>query len=128
MRRWDDQLPVGKGRHAEEAAVRVLERRGYRVIDRNVRIGRVGEVDVLAMDGSTLVFIEVKAGSQGSSPFERVDSRKQRRLSRVARLIIANRRWRGDVRFDVVSIIVRDDGLLDVAIVRGAFEEVELRP
>src|SRR2546425_7460697 len=65
--------------------MRVLRRRGYRIRDRNVRCP-MGELDLVAEDGGTLVFLEVKTRSTSDygGPFEAISPPKRRRLQRVA--------------------------------------------
>jgi putative endonuclease len=98
------------GRAGEAAAERYLERHGLRLIERNYRCAH-GEVDLVLKDDATVVFCEVKTRrtDQWGSPSEAVDRRKQRRLRRLAAQWLRDR-TPGDVevRFDVVSVIVRD--------------------
>lgn len=108
--RWYEELPwrrrVPLGRRGEEIAVRHLRRRGYRIVQRNYRAAGA-EIDLIADDGATLVFVEVKArsGSGFGVPAEAVDARKAGRIRRAAasylqRIGGAER----PVRFDVVAI------------------------
>lgn len=73
------------GSLGERLAVAELERRGYRVIERNFR-SRLGEIDLVAEEGEDLVFIEVKTrrGTTHGLPEEAVNSRKARKLQEVA--------------------------------------------
>lgn len=97
-------------------------------MDRNFRT-RSGELDLIALDGATLVFVEVKAGRAGSSlgperPAHAVGPRKQLRIRRLAREWLADGRSPSGVagyRFDVVGVSFRGDGLADVDHIRGAF-------
>ena len=97
------------GRAAEAAAARHLERRGWSLLGRNVRVGR-GELDLIARRGSVLAFVEVKARRSAGygAPEDAVDARKRRQVARLAELWLAARPWalRGvtDVRFDVVAV------------------------
>ncbi len=94
-----------RGRAAEDAATRWLERRGYRIVERNVRTA-AGEIDLVAVDGETLCFIEVKA-RQGDRYGRAVGSlglRQQGRLARAAALFLAGHDWDGPCRFDVVGL------------------------
>jgi putative endonuclease len=97
---------VRLGRAGERMAARVLRRRGYRILARNFRAAG-GEIDLVAMDGATLVFIEVKTrtGEGAGAPAEAVDRRKQQRLRRAAAAFAASRRaMESPMRFDVVAI------------------------
>jgi putative endonuclease len=116
------------GRRAEQLAADRLERSGWRIVGRNVRLPS-GELDIVALDGSTLVFVEVKAGRAGAGlgperPAHAVGRRKQLKLRRLAREWIAERRGPSGVlgyRFDVVGISFGEDGLADVDHLRAAF-------
>ena len=94
-------------------------------MERNFRC-RAGEIDLIALDGSTLVFVEVRSrrGDLVGTPFESVDPRKQARVTRVARHFLAARGFADrDVRFDVVGIrFDRQPPALEH--LRGAFEAV----
>jgi len=94
------------GRRAEEFACAWLERQGARVVARNVHL-RHAELDVIAMDGDALCFVEVRARRGAlASAFESVDRRKQQRIIRAAAEALARfalpRHAR--VRFDVIAV------------------------
>jgi putative endonuclease len=116
------------GQSAERLVATRLERQGWRIVGRNVRLPS-GELDIVALDGSTLVFIEVKAGRAGATvgpelPAHAVGRRKQLKLRRLAREWIAERRGPSGVagyRFDVVGVRFGADGLADVDHIRQAF-------
>jgi putative endonuclease len=94
------------GRLGEDLAVEFLVRRGLEILARNLR-SRLGEVDILAQEGLTLVFVEVKARRAGSGdpPQVAVHAKKQARLARLALGYLAAHRL-GDraCRFDVVAV------------------------
>lgn len=95
------------GADGERLAARYLQRQGYRILARGHR-QRLGELDLIALDGSTLVFVEVKTWRRGDSgdPSEAVDSRKQDRLTRAALVYLKRRRLlEHPARFDVISIV-----------------------
>jgi putative endonuclease len=117
------------GRDAEEAVARRLQRQGFRLLARNART-RFGEIDLIALEGRTLAFIEVKAGRVGSAagperPVLAVGRRKQRRLRRLASAWLAESRHLprfADLRFDVVGVTVGTGGRpLDFEHIRAAF-------
>lgn len=94
------------GAWGERAAARFLRRRGYVIVERNYRCP-VGEIDLVAVDGDTLVFVEVKTrtGDAFGTPFEAVDGRKRRRLLRAATHFLRRRGGEGSgLRFDVVGV------------------------
>jgi putative endonuclease len=116
------------GRQAEELVATRLRRSGWRIVARNERLPS-GELDIVALDGGTLVFVEVKAGRAGAVrgpelPAHAVGHRKQLKLRRLAREWIAEGRGPSGVagyRFDVVGVRFGADGLADVDHIRQAF-------
>ena len=90
----------------EEKASRYLQRQGLRVLKRRYRC-RVGELDLVCLDGTTLVVVEVRARSSTSfvDATESVDGRKRQRLVRATRyLLMTHPQWLDyPVRFDVLS-------------------------
>ncbi len=117
--------PHELGRTGEKLARTHLEELGYRILEQNLKVGRV-EVDLIARDEETLVFVEVKARSTAhfGAPSEAVHPQKQRRILRAARSYLASRpRLDGlDVRFDVISV-VHDDLGIQLEHLEDAFEE-----
>ena len=100
------------GRTGEAEATRLLRRRGLVILERNLR-SRLGEIDLLARDGATLVFVEVKArrGAAGDPPEAAVDARKRARLGRLALGYLAARRLgERSCRFDVVAVLLNEVG------------------
>ena len=95
-----------KGRLGEDTAVRLLERAGFRILTRNFRT-RFGEVDLVADDRGTIVFVEVKARTSHAfgAPAESVGRRKQERIIKASEEYLAIERLTGRaVRFDVVGV------------------------
>ena len=123
------------GDEGERLAVAYLKGLGYRVVATNLHVplgrsasGRavIGEVDVVAYDGATLAFVEVKTRRrEGLVATERaVDARKRRLLARAAR------RYRGlfgvahdPYRFDVVTVLAPPDAAPKVRLTRGYFSD-----
>ena len=100
----------------------MYERLGYRVLERNFRVDE-GELDIVAQLGDVLAFCEVKTRRSDlwGSPAEAVAWKKQQRLRRLAARWMHERRpGPVEVRFDVVSIVVREDGT-EVTHLPGAF-------
>lgn len=105
---WGDRrvTEARLGERGEQRALRFLKEQGYRVITRNYR-WRGGEIDIIARDGNTLAFIEVKTRSdERFAPAEEaLTPRKRERLIRTAKCYIARYRPGTDLRFDVVAIV-----------------------
>ena len=112
-----------RGKLGEIAAQDFLERRGYRIVDVNVRFGSrrdglPGEIDIVAWDGLTLCFVEVKTRSRSSiaAPKGAVTSAKQRQIARLALAYAAHHGLLDNeantpLRFDVVAVtVLRDRG------------------
>ena len=111
------------GRRGEAVAEAFLRARRYTIVARNYRC-RAGEVDLVALDGPVLVFVEVRSrrGDRVGTPLESVDGRKQAQVARVARYFLAARGWHErTARFDVVGVRF-DAEPPTVEHVRGAFE------
>ena len=93
------------GDRGEERAARFLARRGLRIVERNYRT-RMGEIDLVALDGPVLVFVEVRMRSAArfGGGAESVDSRKRARLVAAARHYLMRLGREPACRFDVVSL------------------------
>ena len=113
-----------RGRAGEEAAAHVLAARGYRVLLRNVRVGR-GEIDLVCEHDGDIVFVEVKArrGAAFGTPAEAVTVRKQRALlALAARYLGRTDRAHRTCRFDVVEVWLGAGGRpARVEVLRDAF-------
>jgi putative endonuclease len=113
------------GRLGEDLAVAELERRGYAILTRRYRT-RHGEIDIVARDGETIVFVEVKVKetAEFGTAAEAVTVRKQRRIVSMAVDYLARNRLAGrPCRFDVVAI----DGVgagAQLTVYKGAFAAV----
>jgi putative endonuclease len=114
------QIPLG--RRGERAAEKYLRRTGYRIVARNFRAAGA-EIDIVAMEGETLVFVEVKTrrSRDAGAPEEAVDERKQTRMRRAAEIFAM--RYRADeteMRFDIVAIDASGERLA-IELLRNAF-------
>jgi putative endonuclease len=122
------------GRRGEQLAAECLERNGDRVVERNYRT-REGEIDLIVLSGTTLVFCEVKTlvarpqVMRGPAyPLESIGVSKRRQVRRIARSWLAERlsaqqalRFR-DIRFDAIGVVLAPSGqLLRLERVESAF-------
>ena len=106
------------GERGEDRAARALRARGSRIVERNFRC-KAGELDLVARDGDTLVFVEVRtrADDRCGGALSAVGFYKQRQVARVARVYLAVRKPRFDTcRFDVVAITGAD-----LVVIKDAF-------
>ncbi len=111
------------GQKGERIARRSLRRAGYRILDKNWRCSR-GELDVVALDGGVLVFIEVRTKStrRFGPPAESVTPAKQRQVRSLAERYLREKGHpRIDVRFDVVAVDLTRPRRRRVEILRDAF-------
>jgi putative endonuclease len=111
------------GQTGETVAARFLKKQRYKILEKNYRT-RLGEIDIIARDGDTIVFIEVKARTSDhfGNPKWAVTPRKQRRISMAAlQYLKATKQSDAKARFDVVSIN-SGAGRPAIEIVKNAFE------
>jgi putative endonuclease len=122
------------GRLGERLAAEHLERLGFAVIERNART-RYGEIDLIAFDGATLAFIEVKTRrsrrpgarlAPGEEPLIALHQRKQARVRRLALAWLSDagreRPRAATIRFDAIGVIVdRLDRLVRLAHLEAAW-------
>lgn len=100
------------GRMGEQLAGEYLLARGYELVARNWRAGRLGEVDVIVRDRDCLVFVEVRTRQsvRYGSAEESVTPAKQARLAALAAAYCAAADWQGPVRVDVIAVTPASDG------------------
>lgn len=118
------------GRRGEQLAAAHLERLGFTVLERNVRT-RFGEIDLIASDGRTLAFVEVKTlraspgGDRSKRPLDWLGTAQRARLRRLATAWLAQPRdgpRARQIRFDAIGVVVdRRGGLLRLDHLEGAW-------
>jgi len=111
------------GEKSESIAARYLKKHGYKIIEQNYRT-KLGEIDIIAREKDTIVFIEVKArkSKHFGNPKWAVTPKKQRKISMVALWYLkATRQSNAKARFDVVSIISSQDNP-SIEVIKNAFE------
>ncbi|MDP2891642.1 MAG: YraN family protein [Bacillota bacterium] len=116
---------VSKGKKGEEEAARHLESMGMTITERNYRT-REGEIDIIAYEGDTLVFVEVKTreSQRFGLPREAVTQRKKRNLSKAALAYMEDRSlFDRPARFDVVEINITENGK-EINHIKNAFEPI----
>jgi putative endonuclease len=118
---------AGLGKKGEERAVAALEAKGMKIIGRNYR-SKTGEIDIIALDGETVVFVEVKAWSvYGIEDLQYgIDLKKQRKIIKTANYFLSENRKYSNmaIRFDVV--FVKNDkeaGKIQISHLASAFME-----
>ncbi len=111
------------GRRGEELAAQYLRKNGYELIQRNY-VCKMGEMDIIAKEKGTLVFVEVKARTSTAfgPPQSAVNSAKQRQLSKVALNFLKEKKIEdAKARFDVVAILFGKRGD-EIELIKDAFD------
>jgi putative endonuclease len=117
------------GRAAEDLVATRLAAANWKIVERNART-RYGELDIVALDGDTLVFVEVKAGRENAAfgperPVHAVDRRKQLQIRRLAAAWMAENRSAlryDEIRCDAIGVTFNRGGqLTDLEHIIGAF-------
>ena len=96
-----------EGDRGEILAVEFLKNKGYKIVETKYT-NKIGEIDIVALDGKILVFVEVKCRSTLAfgRPYEAVDERKQQKIRRVAELyLLIKHKYYADCRFDIVEVL-----------------------
>jgi len=112
------------GNRGETIAADFLERQGFRILERNHR-NTCGEVDLIALDQESVVFVEVKTRTTRAAgdPTEAITAVKQRKLTRAALAYLKQHRWlERRCRFDVVAIVWDGSAAPEIRHFRSAFE------
>ena len=120
-----DMRRIRTGKRGEDIAVAHLQEVGYRIVARNYRC-RYGEMDIIAQDGDTLVFIEVKSrqSERYGPPQEAVGAEKRKKLSRVSLHYLQQQGIEAcKARFDVIAVRISPRGAA-VDLIRDAFDMV----
>ena len=122
--RWSEpQAPhLALGRQGERHAARHLQRQGYKLLFRNFRAGKAGEIDLVCRHGEVLVFVEVKTRSDEifGRPVAAVDRKKRRRIARGAMAWLRMLDMPDlTFRFDVVEVVVGNPP--EVRVIENAF-------
>jgi putative endonuclease len=100
-----DSATDGFGQRSENLAATFLRKAGMKILERNFRCP-LGEIDIVARDGQTLVFVEVKSRSYDEpQPEEQVNQQKQHQITKAAKMYLGRFGVEPPARFDVVAVI-----------------------
>ena len=111
------------GRESESIAVKYLKKQGYKILEQNYRT-KLGEIDVIAKDKNTLVFVEIKArrSDRYGNPKWAITPKKKRQMSKVALYYLkVTRQMDVKARFDVVTVRSMENKP-QMDIIKNAFE------
>ncbi len=98
-----------KGKYGEEIAVNYLIKNGCKIVEKNYRFSRYGEIDIIALDGSTLCFIEVKTRTSDrfGAPFEAITKTKLDKIRKCAFFYLQNSKIHyKKFRIDAISVFL----------------------
>jgi putative endonuclease len=100
---------IETGSEGERLAYDFLVKLGYKILEKNWRSGKA-EVDLIAQHNNTLIFVEVKTRSTNffAQPEASVDAHKQKMLAKAAGDYLEQNNLTGEIRFDVISIILKE--------------------
>jgi putative endonuclease len=111
------------GKSGEEVALRYLKRKKYKIVEKGFRLFR-GEIDIIAYDKKTLVFIEVKTRTRSDFglPEEAVTPAKQRQIRKIAQGYLNFHKIRDvECRFDVIALVKTDNESYSLRHIKNAF-------
>lgn len=114
------------GNLGEEIAKEYLEKKGYKILDQNYK-NKIGELDIVAMDGSTFVFIEVKTktSERFGRPEEMVNFWKQKKLLAVSKLYVLEKKIENKkMRIDVLTVSFNSFGEPKIEHFENAVEDI----
>jgi putative endonuclease len=111
------------GAYGENQACKYLKKKGYQILKKDFRC-KIGQIDIIARDGDTLCFIEVKCRSSCSfgQPEEAITWKKKQRIKKIAEYYMLRKRITNtDIRYDAVSILEPDDDKKQISLIKNAF-------
>lgn len=112
------------GKSGEDTAEQFLKEKGYRILERNFSL-KMGEIDLIALDGDTVVFVEVKTrrGNGYGVPAEAVTRRKQDQIVKTAMAYLLKKKLRDvSCRFDVIGISLQGGASPKIEHIQSAFD------
>ena len=105
-----EQSATDIGKKYEQEAVKYLKQKNYKIIEQNFKLLPIGEIDIIAKDKKTIVFIEVKyrKNKNFGLPCEFVTKSKQEKIIKTALCYLKQNKLKTDIRFDIISICGND--------------------
>ena len=113
------------GNYGELLACQFLQSKGYLILEKNFR-NKIGEIDLIAKDGKTVCFIEVKTrqSTDQGQPYEAITAWKIRKLTQMATFYLKHKFHTLEIlsRFDVISIVQTKDAPPQISLIKNAFD------
>lgn len=102
---------ISIGKNGEEIAVKYLEKKGYKILERNRRFSKVCEIDIIALDKDTLVFVEVKTRKTTvyGHPMEAITRNKYNHIKQGLFLYLQENQKYKKFRIDAVSVLLKPE-------------------
>lgn len=102
---------ISTGKNGEEIAVKYLQNKGYKILETNKRFSRFCEIDIIALDGNSLVFVEVKTRKTTicGHPFEAITKTKYQHIKQGLYIYLQGNKQYKNYRIDAVSVILKPD-------------------
>ena len=102
---------VSLGKNGEEIAVKYLEKQGYKILETNKRFSNICEIDIIALDKSTLVFVEVKTRKTAvcGHPFEAITKTKYSHIKQGIFLYMQENKQYKKYRIDAISVLIKPE-------------------
>lgn len=116
--------PIEKGKIGEKYVAKYLRRKGYRIIERNMR-NLISEIDIIAVSREYIVFVEVKTRTVGQlfPAISAVNAEKRRKIKAAARSYINYKRYTKEPRFDIAEVYISKEKckVVEMNYHKGAF-------
>ncbi len=102
---------VSLGKNGEEIAVKYLEKQGYKILETNKRFSKICEIDIIALDKNTLVFVEVKTRKTAvcGHPFEAITKTKYSHIKQGVFLYMQENKQYKKYRIDAISVLIKPE-------------------
>lgn len=116
-----------KGQIYEDIAVNYLRNKGYKIIDKNFSVPKIGEIDIIAKKDDWIIFVEVKARKKTYyKPYESINKSKIKRIIKTSAIYLKkyNTKYNG-IRYDVISIEENEKNNYNLEHIENAFEVKE---
>ena len=119
---FKDMYRKNLGKTGESLACEYLKCNKIKVLDKNYK-NKIGEIDIIAKDGDTVAFVEVKTRSSYifGTPAEAVNYKKQQKIIKTALKWMTDKNYEDDIRFDVIEVLINETGAPDINYIKNAF-------
>lgn len=120
----DNKYKKNLGIIGESVAANYLRSQHYKILDKNFRFKKYGEIDIIAQDNEYTCFIEVKTRTNNKfgTPSESVTKTKQQKIKLLAKIYLSNNNlFNTNIRFDIVEVVLEKSNIYTINLIRNAF-------